>query len=48
MVKTKGTAKKPYAKPKLTIYGKVSELTAVVGQRKTLDGGSGSTNRTAI
>ena len=31
--------KKPYSKPKLTVYGTVRELTQKVGTRGQLDGG---------
>jgi hypothetical protein len=31
--------KKPYSKPKLTVYGTVREITQTVGSRHHLDGG---------
>ncbi len=38
--------KKPYSKPTLTVYGTVRELTQMVGNTSTLDGGRGNTKRT--
>ncbi len=47
MVKpVKREPKKPYSKPKLTVYGTVRELTRTVGNKGHLDGGSGNTKRT--
>jgi hypothetical protein len=39
---------KPYTKPTLTLYGRVSELTAVLGVTSNKDNGSGSMQKTNI
>jgi len=39
---------KPYTKPTLTLYGRVSELTAILGLTSNKDGGSGSMQKTNI
>jgi hypothetical protein len=47
MVKpVKRETKKPYAKPKLTVYGTVRELTQRVGTSGSSDGGRPGANRT--
>jgi hypothetical protein len=38
--------KRPYAAPRLVIYGRVTELTKAVGTKTVADGGSGSTQKT--
>jgi hypothetical protein len=49
MVKTvKRETKKPYAKPTLTVYGTVRELTQSQGSQGKLDGGPRSTPKTHI
>jgi hypothetical protein len=40
--------RKPYAPPKLSVYGTVKELTKKVGLRKTRDGGSLPRFKTAM
>jgi hypothetical protein len=40
--------KKVYTKPPLTVYGKVSELTATVGLTNAKDGGTRKMPKTAI
>jgi hypothetical protein len=40
--------KKPYSKPKLTVYGTVRELTQKVGRRGKPDAGRAPRNNTAI
>jgi hypothetical protein len=40
--------KKPYSKPKLTVYGTVRELTQATGFRGKSDAGRGGKNRTAF
>jgi len=44
----KREAKKPYSKPKLTVYGSVRELTQSQGARGQLDGGGRLTPRTHV
>jgi hypothetical protein len=39
MTKPKREPKKPYAKPKLTVYGTVREVTQKVGTMGRMDGG---------
>ncbi len=47
MVKpVKREPKKPYSKPKLTVYGTVRELTRAIGNKGNLDGGTGNRKRT--
>ena len=41
-------SKKPYEPPTLTVYGTVTELTRIVGNQRTKDGGTGNTSRTSI
>ncbi len=40
--------KKPYSKPKLTVYGTVRELTQKIGNKSNKDGGHGRTSRTKM
>jgi hypothetical protein len=40
--------KKPYTKPKLTVYGTVKELTQAQGNRGQRDGGGPRTPRTHV
>jgi len=44
----KPKTKKPYSKPKLTIYGTVRELTQSGGTHGTRDGGPPGSSRTGI
>jgi hypothetical protein len=44
----KRETKKPYSKPKLTVYGTVRELTQRNGSRGQLDGGSRFTPKTHV
>ncbi len=44
----KREAKKPYSKPKLTVYGAVRELTQTVGNRGNKDGGIRNQMRTHV
>jgi hypothetical protein len=44
----KREAKKPYAKPKLAVYGTIRELTKKQGARGQRDGGTRLTPRTHV
>ncbi len=39
---------KPYSKPTLTVYGKVNQLTNMVGNTNAFDGASGKMHKTAV
>lgn len=43
-----GKQKHPYSTPTLTIYGKIHELTKMVGTTGPLDGGGGGMVKTAV
>ena len=39
-------SRKPYRKPSLKLYGDIKALTSTVDNTATMDGGSGTKNRT--
>jgi hypothetical protein len=45
-VPDKSQSKKVYKQPELQVYGNLREITQAVSNKGTLDGGTGSTNRT--
>ena len=48
MKENRDKPEKPYTKPTLTLYGRVSELTATLGLTSAKDGGTGSMQKTNI
>lgn len=40
------TAKRPYSRPKLTVYGKLREITEAVGKSGSIDGGAAPHTKT--